>query len=125
MREYVTRQTREAVQQFANFLAVHCGEVCIAAPVNVVSITPHRVLTQSPIFAIVQSLLVSNELLQIVFNVDALQSTLDGRAFLQRRLVTSPVPVTHTHCVSRPIGAFNQTCWRIISAHQPPLLSPP
>eukprot|EP00045_Choanoeca_perplexa_P012293 m.133632 g.133632 ORF g.133632 m.133632 type:complete len:76 (+) comp15953_c0_seq19:561-788(+) len=65
MREYVTRQSRDAVQQFANFLTLHSEE--------------------SPLFAVVQSLLVSNELLQVIFNLDTLLTTPDGCTFFHRR----------------------------------------
>eukprot|EP00045_Choanoeca_perplexa_P012297 m.133732 g.133732 ORF g.133732 m.133732 type:complete len:186 (+) comp15953_c0_seq49:561-1118(+) len=108
MREYVTRQSRDAVQQFANFLTLHSEEVryftctiCQVLPYSL-SLSP-----QSPLFAVVQSLLVSNELLQVIFNLDTLLTTPDGCTFFHRQL---------EHLVKR-VGGSAVPISRLYSAH--------
>eukprot|EP00730_Choanoeca_flexa_P012724 TRINITY_DN4559_c0_g1_i1.p1 TRINITY_DN4559_c0_g1~~TRINITY_DN4559_c0_g1_i1.p1 ORF type:complete len:386 (+),score=61.75 TRINITY_DN4559_c0_g1_i1:91-1248(+) len=90
MREYVTRQTRDSVHQFANFLTCHSHE--------------------DPIFSHVQSLLVSNELLSVVLDLEAMQSKPDQLIFFERQL---------EHLVKR-IGGSAVPISRLYSTHPRP-----
>ena len=59
---------------------LHCLSITLAAMFLTVAS-----VVQSPIFAIMQSLLVSNELLQVIFNLESLLTTPEGQTFFQRR----------------------------------------